>query len=170
MQWKHIYTLPRINTIDSKFQCFQYKILHNIPYLNEKVLCTFYSANIIKAQFCNLGDETVIHLFVHCSKTKRLWCTVIEYFKINLHIPPLSPQSAIFGFLEADDKVFLILNHLLLLFKYYVYVSRSSKVLSFEALLKSIMKVCKLEKILSQSDERKRKLFTEKWNTILQNL
>ena len=29
------------------------------------------------------------------------------------------------------------------------------------------MKVCKLEKIVSQSDERKRKLFTEKWNTIL---
>ena len=102
--------------------------------------------------------------------TKRLWCTVIEYFKINLHIPPLSPQSAIFGFLEADDKVFLLLNHLLLLFKYYVYVSRSSKVLSFEALLKSIMKVYKLEKILSQSDQRKRKLFTEKWETTLQNL
>ena len=57
----------------------------------------------------------------------------------------------------------------LLLFKYYVYVSKSSKAVSFEALLKSIMKVHKLEKILSQSDERK-KLFTEKWKTILQNL
>ena len=47
LQWKHIYTLPHITTIDSKFQCFQSKILHNTPYLNEKVLCTFYSANII---------------------------------------------------------------------------------------------------------------------------
>ena len=47
LQWKHIYTLPHITTIDSKFQCFQYKILHNTPYLNEKVLCTLYSANII---------------------------------------------------------------------------------------------------------------------------
>ena len=47
LQWKHIYTLPHITTIDSKFQCFQYKILHNTPYLNEKVLSTFYSANII---------------------------------------------------------------------------------------------------------------------------
>ena len=169
LQWKHIYTLPRITTIDSKLQCFQYKILHNTLYLNEK-LFLFRGHNTPLCSFCNLEDETVIHLFVHCSKTKRLWCTIIDYFKTNLHIPPLSPQSAIFGFLEADDKVFLILNHLLLLFKYYVYVSRSSKVLSFEALLKSIMKVCKLEKILSQNDERKRKLLTEKWNTILQNL
>ena len=37
-------------------------------------------------------------------------------------------------------------------------------------LWKSIMKVHKLETILSQSNERKRKLFTEKWKTILQNL
>ena len=85
------------------------------------MLCTlikrfFYFANNTSlCSFCNLEDETVIHLFAHCSKTKRLWCTVIQYFKINLHIPPLSLQIAIFGFVEADDKVFLILNHLLLL-------------------------------------------------------
>ena len=66
------------------------------------------------------------------------------------------------GFLEADDKVFLILHHILLLFKYYVYVLRSSKVVSFKVLLKSIMKVFKLETIFSQSDEGKRKLFTKK--------
>ena len=45
---------------------------------------------------------------------------------------------------------------------------RSLKVLSFEALLKSIMKVYTLEKALYQSDERKRKLFTKKWKTIQQ--
>ena len=37
-------------------------------------------------------------------------------------------------------------------------------------LLKSLMKVYRLEKILSKNDERKRKLFAEKWKTILQNL
>ena len=93
---------------------------------------------------------------------KRLSCTVFEDFKRILHIPLLSRQSAIFSFLEADNNVFLILNHLLVLFKYYVYVSRISKVLFFEALLKYIMKVYKLEKILSQGDERKTKLLTEK--------
>ena len=29
LQWKHIYSLPRITTIHSKLQCFQYEILHN---------------------------------------------------------------------------------------------------------------------------------------------
>ena len=170
LQGKHIYTLPRITTTttDSKLPCFQYKISHNTLYLDQK-LFLFPKENTLLCSFCNLEDETVIHLFAHCCKTKRLWCTVTEYFKRNLHIPPLSPQSAIFGFLKADDKVFLILNHLLLLFRYYVYISRNSKVLCFEALLKSIMKVYKLEKILSQTNKRKRKLFTKKWKTILQN-
>ena len=130
LQWKHIYILPNISTIDSKLWCFQYKILCNIPYLNQN-LCLFHKHNTLLCSFCNLEDETVILPFVHYSKTKRLWCKVINYYKINLHIPPLSPGSAIFGFLKADDKVFLIPKHLLLLLKYYVYASRSSKVISW---------------------------------------
>ena len=80
------------------------------------------------------------------------------------------PTLMLLSFLEAGDKVFLIPNPLLLLLKNYFYVSRSSNVISFEALVKSIMKVYKLEQTISQSVERKRKLFTEKWNIILQNL
>ena len=104
-----------------------------------KSFFSFRKHNTSVRSLCNLEDETITHLFVHCSK--QLWCTVTDYIKRNLHIPIPLPQSAIFDFLEADDKVFLTLNHLLLLFKYYVYVSRSSKVLSFEAFLNSIMKV-----------------------------
>ena len=95
LQCKHIYTLPRITTTDSKLRCFQYKILHNTLYLNQK-LFLFHKHNTSLCSFCNLEDETVIHLFDHCYKTKRLWCRVIEYFNINLDIPPLSPQKAIF--------------------------------------------------------------------------
>ena len=82
LQWKHIYTLPRITTIDSKLRYFQYKSLHNTLYLNQK-LFPFRKHNNPLCSFCNLEDETVIHLFVNCSKTKQLWCTAIEYFKIN---------------------------------------------------------------------------------------
>ena len=89
LQWKHIYTLPFIITIGSKLRCFQYKILRNDLYLIQK-LFLFRKHNTSLCSFCNLEDQKVIHLFVHCSKTKRLWCTVIEYFKINLHIPLLS--------------------------------------------------------------------------------
>ena len=42
LQWKRIYTLPRITTIDSNLQCFKYKILHNTLYntLNQYSILT----------------------------------------------------------------------------------------------------------------------------------
>ena len=123
LQWKHIYTVPRIITISSKSK--------------------FCKNNASLYSFCNLPGETVIHLFGYCSKTKRLLVTVIENFKRNLHILLLLPQRAIFGFLDTDDKIFLILTRLLSLFKYCIYVSISSKFLPFEAVLKSNMKVYK---------------------------
>ena len=128
LRWKQIYALTRIITIDSKLGCFQYKILNNTLCLNQKIFC--FTNNNSLCLFCNLEDETVIHLFVHFSKTKRL---------------------EIFIFLYYHHRVpFLASNNFLLLFKYYVCISRNSKVLSFEALFKSTLKVS------SQSDERKK--------------
>ena len=101
-------------------------------------------------------------IIVHYSKTKRLWCTVIECFKRNLYIPLFLPQSGIFGFLEADGNLFLILNHLLLLFN-YAYVPGSSKVLS----LKLTWNTPWTSITLSQCN--KKILFTRKWKTIQQN-
>ena len=135
---------------------------------------------------CRLSSSWQTHIFGkfdHISRTynqinyRNIWfakvaiiliimAQVLFWFFFLRKIPTLMPL----GFLEAGDKVFLIPNHLLLLLKNYFYVPRSSNVISFEALVKSIMKVYKLEQTISQSVERKRKLFTEKWNIILQNL
>ena len=86
----------------------------------------------------------------------KLLSTLKEIFILLL------PQSAIFGFLEADDKVFLIVNNLLLLFRYYVYVWRTSKLLSFEALLWSFIKTYKLEKTLKSKWWKEKKTMNKK--------
>ena len=41
--WKQIYLLPRLVTLDSYSRSFQYKILNNVLYLNKK---TFYVSKI----------------------------------------------------------------------------------------------------------------------------
>ena len=135
LQWKHVYTFPRTIATDSKLQCFQYKILYNILHLTQKLLL-FPKHNTQLYSLCNSEDEMFIHFFVHCSKTKRLWCTVIAYFKRNLRISLIFPQNVIFGFLEADDKVLLMLNHLLLLFEQCVYASKKFKSSVFRSPLK----------------------------------
>ena len=73
LQWKHIYTLSRITTTDSKLRCFQYKSLRNTLCLNQR-LFLFCNHNTSFCSFCNLEDDTVIHLFVHCSKT-MVYCS-----------------------------------------------------------------------------------------------
>ena len=77
LQWKYIYTLPRITTIDSKLRCFQYKVLHSTYYIPLSKAFFISHTYTPVCSFCNLEDETVIHLFVHCSKTTRLSCKVL---------------------------------------------------------------------------------------------
>ena len=63
LQWKHIYTLPRITAIHSKLLYFQCKILHNIMYLNKR-LFLFRKHNTSLGSFCNLEAKTVTDLFL----------------------------------------------------------------------------------------------------------
>ena len=54
---------------------------------------------------------------------------------------PLTPQAAIFGFLEANCKSYLIQSHILLILKLYMYKSRKNKFLSSTCLLKEIKRL-----------------------------
>ena len=60
-----------------------------------------------------------------CTKTNFLWTQLQESFQNVLIIPPITPQSAIFGFIDHKVNYHLI-NHILLLFKYYVYKTREN--------------------------------------------
>ena len=49
-EWDKIYILPRIITTDSRIRIFQYKILHNVLYLNKK-LFEFNKINFLECFF-----------------------------------------------------------------------------------------------------------------------
>ena len=49
---------------------------------------------------------------------------VQAYFIDYLHFSQLTPQTAIFGFHNIDNDIFLIQNHILLLFKLHIYNAR----------------------------------------------
>ena len=70
--WKKIYILPRIVTINDFQRNFQYKILHNILYLN-KILFTFGKIKTPLCSFCHSYDETIKHIFLECICVKELW-------------------------------------------------------------------------------------------------
>ena len=63
LDWKEIYVLPRIVTINSFQRNFQYKILHNILYLI-KMLFNFGKIKAPLCSFCHSYDETIKHIFL----------------------------------------------------------------------------------------------------------
>ena len=108
---------------------FQYKILNNVLFFNKKFLRFGIKASPL-CSFCNLYHETPDHMFYECDCVKCLWPDLVQCFQNNLILPSLTLQTSIFEFLDCtnNDSIFennkCLSNHILLIFKLYVYKSR----------------------------------------------
>ena len=143
---KKIYLLPRVVTINSFQRNFQYKILHNILYLI-KMLFNFGKIKAPPCSFCHSYDETIKHIFLECICVKQLWNHLRLFLMNDISLPILTPQTAIFGFINGiENSVYKITNHILLIFKLHVYKSRERGILELSRLINEIKKVKLLEK------------------------
>ena len=144
---------------------FQYKVLHNTLYVN-KMLFKFGKVISPRCSFCKLHEETIIHLFYDCLIVKRIWNQLKSILSNNINFPISTPQSAIFGFWDLDTNEHLILNHLLLIFKMYIYNARTTGYLNISHLLIYIKDI---KKKLCENDAKRRKKFNKKWKNVLIN-
>ena len=148
--------------MDSKIRSFQYKILNDVLYLNKK-LFLFGKASSPLCSFSNLDDETILHLFYECNFTKELWNRLSLFFNDSLHLPHLSPQTACFGFPNTYSNCFLLENHILLLFKNYLYNSRTQGIITLSKFIRIIAKVKNIEKEIAGDNDQKIMLYNKKW-------
>ena len=161
--WKKIYILPRVVTINSFQRNFQYKILHNILYLN-KMLFTFGKTKTPLCSFCHSYDETIKHIFLECMRVKQLWNHLKLFLTNDIFLKILTPQIAIFGFINGiENNVYKITNHILLNFKLHIYKSRERGTLELNRLINEIKKVKLLEKI-------RPKMMQGNWNSMILNV
>ena len=160
--WKDIYLLPQKVPLDSKIRSFQYKILNNVLYLNKK-LFLFGKAPSPLCSFCKLDDETILHLFYECNFTKELWNRLNIFFNDSLHLPHLSPQTAYFGFPNTYSNCLLLENHILLLFKNYLYNSRTQGIITISKFIRIVAKVANIEKEIAGDNDKKIMLYNKKW-------
>ena len=158
--WKLIYGIPRITTLETKIRIFQYKLLNNVLYLNKKVF-QFGIISQSKYSFCELYDETLLHIFYKCTYAQNLWNRLRLYLLEKVALPVLYPQSASFGFTDVSDHNFLLVNHLLLIFKYNIYNSRVNNSLSFQSLKCVTSQIKYIEEAISNNDLNKKKNFTK---------
>ena len=110
IEWKCIYLMPRRVTIDTNLRIFQYKILNNALYLNEKL----FKLKIVSSplcSFCNSENETPIDIFYSCNQTESPWSKLQESWNFHkMHstakfLPQNTAQSVFFGFPDNEKNL-----------------------------------------------------------------
>ena len=148
---KAIYMLPCIVTKDSGLQVFQYKLLNNVLYLN-KMLFRFGKIDSPLCSFCKMIEETPLHLFYNCIKTKLLWDQLKDFISNKtLSFPSLTPQSAILGHIDLSDD-YLLINYIIFIYKFYIYNSRNRGYLNIEHLKAIIDTTKRIEEEISKHE------------------
>ena len=119
INWITVYTIARQTTINNYSRQFHFKLTHNNFHLN-KSLTNMRILNNSLCSFCDLEEETPIHLFAQCRITVSLWESLRLLLQEVIDIPDLTPQSGILGFYEINENI-IILNQILLAFKTRIY-------------------------------------------------
>ena len=119
--------------------------------------------------FCKLHRETILHLFQDCLILKKLWNQLKSILSNNLNFSISTTKNAIFGFWDLDKNKHLILNHLLIILKMYVYNARATGYLNLSHLLIYIKDIKDTEKKLCESNAKRTKKFNKKWKNVLIN-
>lgn len=163
LKWEKIYTLPRTLTMDSYIQVFQYKILHNALFLNERLVHCNY-ANTPLCSLCNEANESLRHLFCECEITQNLWQEITTYFSPCIALDPLTPQSALVGLFTENTDDYLLKNYIILLFKYCIYKYRN-KTLNQYIIINYIKTNYRIEKNLNSFNKSKK--FNNKWSKVI---
>jgi len=164
---EYVYTLPFNVCINSKLRAFQYRCIHDIIYLNDRLV----KMKLIegdKCSFCNISKETPTHFFVDCSIAIDLWRNVQQYFDVfaEYGIAILREKDIMYGvFIEdfAQPKVKLM-NHLIIMCKKYLYNCRmlNSKP-NFNQFLSNVIQTKNIEYQIAKK-RHKLNIHCEKWH------
>ena len=142
-----------------------------MSYFLTKNFILLEKSHLLCVLFCNLYDET-LYIFHERDRLKCLWSNLVQCFQNNLILPTLTRQTAIFGFLDYtnNDSIFennkCLSNHILLIFKLYVYKSREKKLININNLIAEIRKGKRIEKEIALTISKKIITFTKKCRII----
>ena len=138
-----------------------YKILSSVVFLN-KDLHTFLIKPCLLCSFCNLYDETPIHILYECVHVKCIWLDLVQCFQNSL--PALTPQAAIFETRDSirNDSIFKKNIAFLLIFKLDVCMSREKQIININNLIAKIQKVKRIEQEIALTNLKKTIAFAKK--------
>ena len=174
-EWPHIFTLPARCTIDQKLREFQYRVIHNMLWLNNK-LFKIGKVEYPHCLYCKKYDENRIHLFYTCEHVRKLWIDITNWWNnVTKMGISLTEKDVLLGYSPTSctlENLYMLLNLIILLAKHYIYVTRCwavSPVITFGTFLIKLKNMEKYEKLYF-SNINKPHIYFKKWNIIGQYL
>ena len=82
--------------------------------------------NLVESPLCSLCKkevESISHLFLKCEFSNRLRAETQRWCSPAIALPQLTEKIVYLGWLSDDPQTILI-NHILLLYKYFLYCKR----------------------------------------------
>ena len=137
-------------------QSFQYKILNNTLYLNKR-LFKLKAVESPQCSLCKQFRESVLHLFCTCSVTHSLWAQLCLWaLNANISLASnLDPHYCILGIYREELQDQVNVNHMILLFKYYIYLKRGDKTAPYLTGPKAYIKgIEKLERNIASENKK----------------
>ena len=173
-EWKIIYNMPKLCTIETRLRSFQYKILHRILYTNDK-LFRFGKSETTICTFCNSTIETVDHLLYYCLHSQIIWMVNHKWLEDKINTNSLfSKQNIIFGIIKksafTNENHWLLVNHLILITKYYLYKTKiCNKIPVISGYQKYVQNAHQIELIIAKKNNRL-DIHNDKWGLIMDNI
>ena len=103
------------------------------------------------------------HWSILSINAQNLWNQLSLCLSEKVALPVLNAQSAIFCFADILDHSYLLVNHLLRIFKSNVYNSRVNNILSFQSLKYVISQIKYIDETIRENDLNKKRKILNKW-------
>lgn len=165
--FENIYKL----TIATKYRDFQFRLLHHAIVTNRQ-LFLWGLVPSDQCTFCNEHVETYVHLFYDCTKVRKLWQDIEQWFcylTSRMEIEVFFSVKNIMLNLVTERKSH-VLNLLILIVKQFIYRCRCLNVApSFDQVYKQILEVCQIEEFIAKRKD-KWNYHVKKWKIIKPSL
>ena len=96
--------------------------------MNDCLNLTLLTASPL-CSLCGAYNESIKfkHLFCTCTVTQRLWDQLRSWLYKVISFPILEPKTAILGLPSETTSNYILINHIIFLFKRFIFVKRKER-------------------------------------------
>ena len=165
VNWESTYSLPFWCSKETKLREFQFKLLHRRIATNDFL----YKIGIKQSDsctFCGEATENLVHLFWSCKYSNAFWKDCYQWIMQNTSKVEKFNLSGALLFGLINDAKDLLLHHLLLIARHYIYTCKQSDTRpNVQMHIQTVQRTVEVERQIAK-DHNSLDTFKKKWSRL----